>query len=45
MPPLETDTDFEHETIELFSLQPGDLRENVVVDCDSLYELPSGTEL
>lgn len=32
-------------TIKTFSLQPGDLRENVVVDCDSLYELPSGTEL
>ncbi len=24
-------------------LKPGDLRENIVVDCDDLYELPSGT--
>lgn len=24
-------------------LKPGDLRENVVVDCDDLYDLPSGT--
>jgi len=24
-------------------LKPGDLRENVVVDCDGLYDLPSGT--
>jgi MOSC domain-containing protein YiiM len=24
-------------------LQPGDLRENIVVDCDDLYELPSGS--
>ena len=24
-------------------LKPGDLRENIVVDCDDLYDLPSGT--
>jgi MOSC domain-containing protein YiiM len=24
-------------------LQPGDLRENIIVDCDDLYDLPSGT--
>jgi len=24
-------------------LNPGDLRENIVVDCDDLYDLPSGT--
>ena len=24
-------------------LKPGDLRENIVVDCDDLYKLPSGT--
>lgn len=24
-------------------LRPGDLRENIVVDCDDLYDLPSGT--
>jgi MOSC domain-containing protein YiiM len=24
-------------------LRPGDLRENIVVDCDHLYDLPSGT--
>lgn len=24
-------------------LNPGDLRENIVVDCDNLYDLPSGT--
>lgn len=24
-------------------LKPGDLRENIVVDCDQLYDLPSGT--
>lgn len=24
-------------------LKPGDLRENIVVDCDELYDLPSGT--
>lgn len=24
-------------------LKPGDLRENIVVDCDYLYDLPSGT--
>jgi hypothetical protein len=29
-------------TIEL-GLKPGDLRENIVVDCAELYELPSGT--
>ena len=29
-------------TIE-FGLNPGDLRENIVVDADELYELPSGT--
>ena len=23
-------------------LNPGDLRENIVVDCDDLYDLPSG---
>jgi hypothetical protein len=24
-------------------LKPGDLRENIMVDCDDLYDLPSGT--
>jgi MOSC domain-containing protein YiiM len=25
--------------------RPGDLRENIVMDCDALHELPSGTDI
>jgi len=31
------------DTLERFDLQPGDIRENVIVDTDELYDLPSGT--
>jgi MOSC domain-containing protein YiiM len=30
-------------TVEKFKLQPGDIRENIIIDTDHLYELPSGT--
>lgn len=32
-------------TVDQFSLRHGDLRENVLIQCDSLYDFPSGTEL
>lgn len=32
-------------TLRAFKLRPGDLRENVVVEFDSLHDLPSGTTL
>lgn len=35
----------ERESLRRLSLQPGDLRENVVLGGDSLYDLPSGTML
>ena len=32
-------------TLRSFAIQPGELRENVLVDFDELYDLPSGTEI
>ena len=32
-------------TLRSFSIQPGELKENVLVDFDGLHELPSGTEV
>jgi MOSC domain-containing protein YiiM len=32
-------------TLRSFSIQPGVLKENVLVDFDGLYEIPSGTEV
>ena len=32
-------------TLRSFAIQPGELRENVLVDFDELYELPSGSEI
>ena len=32
-------------TLEEFKLSPGDLRENIILECDDLYQLPSGTKL
>lgn len=35
----------ERRTLDMFNLQPGDLRENIIIDGLDLYALPSGTVL